>query len=902
MNKFIVAVSVLVAAVATVVFFYFKNLNSSVSQSQPLKAIPETAALVVDLQHSNDFFVLVKKSKLLEDLFTPTQLAKLNDLNKSFLQHADLYKTLENQRILISSHIGLNDNVEMLFVIPVKDELLDSFFEHLSDEENRAKYNASEIFGVNVFATQTINKESFFFCHYKGLFIGSFDKKLIEQSLDLQVNSQGNALGSLIKVESNKAKAVQASVYINYEQLSIWVDAFLEKNRKGEFRFLSQIAQSSNLNLNYKSDALMFNGITEAGLSTSNYLAMFLNQKPQTIKIPLIISENTAVLVDFGIENYAQFKKDQKVYLGQNKQISTYEKWISNFNKVYRADFENDWAAFMGNEFALVMYNNEGINVADSQMAVVALSDTAKAAAYLGGLIVNSRGRSQSLNYRGFAIYYCDHPDILSNALGSVYKEIRRPYMAIVNDYLIAATSESLLQKFIDEYLQLKPLEDNERYRSFAKYINSQSNVYVYLNVANSRNMLTKGVKNEFSEFLNSNKGVSNYYGLTFQLNSSGGQFFSNMTLLYLPQTEKTVKDSTKYTAATTISLEGDLAKQPILVKSEAGDNAFVLLDKRNQVYFVNESGKLFWKFKLDNPVLGNIQVIQPNGKPILIFNTYSKLYVCDENAMPLSGFPIVFRKKITAPVSVFDYDGNHDYRFFVPLSDRSVFAFDLKGKAVAGWNPKRNVGSFDKSFQMVKMAGITFLFTVSTDNKFSFFDRKGKLLSSGKLPNSVRNEFYPVINTKASNSKFVSSDASGNIVTIFFDGRVRSKTMGSWSGEQFFALKNIAGNEQPEYVFFDKNHLFVYATDGSLIYDYEPEGKASTEVQFFKSPDGKCTIGLNQPEAHQLIELKEKGELSSGFPVEGSTAFAKYNSKLYGDFSVIVGADNHKVIIFKKQ
>ncbi|POY35412.1 hypothetical protein C3K47_15230 [Solitalea longa] len=908
MNKFLAAVIVLVVAVVTIVFFYFRSLNSSLAQSQPLKAIPASAALVVDLQHSNEFFTLVKKSKLLENLFTAQQLNKLNDLNKSFLQHADLNQVLNDQRILISSHVDSSGKAGMLFIIPIEDNLSDKFFEHLIDEENKGRYSASKFSDITIYTMQTTNNEPFVFCRYNGLLVGSFDKHLLEQSLDLQLHQEGKALENLIKVDNNQTRAVQASLYINYSNLSSFIDIFLPQPNKETFSFLTEIAKSSNLNLNYKSDALMFNGITEASLTNSEYLAMFLNQKPQIVKIPRVVSAKTAVLIDFGIDNYGQFKKDQKVYLGQKKQMASYEKWLGEFNKAYKADFENDWASFMGNEFALAIYENSGARASEEQLAIIALKDTSKAIEYFQKIIEKGSKRDQLSNrttqYKGFSVIYLNYPDVLTNALGPIFKEIKRPYMAIVDKYLIAAISQSSLQNFIDEYLQVNPLQSDKDYQSFANYINEQSNIYIYLNRANSQNMLAGGINKEFTDFVKGANGFSNYYGLTFQLNSSEGEFFSNLNLLYLPHSEKPKEtiDSASYQIATTFNLDADLLKQPLNLKLEKGDDAFVLVDKQNQMYLVNEAGRLLWKLKLDNPLLGNVNVKERDGKPILIFNTSSKLYACDENAKPLPGFPIVFKKKCTAPVSVFDYEGTQDYRIFTCFNNKSVYVFDLSAKAVEGWNPKQNAGYIEKGFQMAKVAGITFLFTVTKDNKFCFYDRKGKTLTNGKLPNKVNNDFYPVTNRSATDSKFVSTDTAGNIVTIFFDGRLRSKSLGTWSEKHLFAMRNIVGDQKPEYVFFDKNHLFVYSTDGSLIYDYEPEvGQVSPKIQFFEQTPDKYSIGVHLPETSQLIELTEKGELVSGFPINGNSLFTVYNSKLYKNATVITGTSNKKVIIYKK-
>ncbi|UKJ06630.1 DUF3352 domain-containing protein [Solitalea lacus] len=906
MNKFWATVILLITAVISVAYFYFKNLNSSLSQTQPFKAIPVTAAIVVDFQHSDELFSFFKKSDMFTNLFTSNQNEKFKLLNSYFLQHADLGKQLKKSRMLVSLHPTTAGNTELLFVVAIDNqEELKNYFKNLDDNETGLKFSTKKIEDTDVYAISLENKAVFSLCRTNGMLIGSFDEQLIRESIEVQRNTAAPSFGTFFKVENVKKMALNASLYINYKQLPVVVDAFLNKADQGEFNFLSQIAQSSFLNLNFKSDALMFNGITQASLSNAEYLALFLNQKAQKITIPSVVANQTSVLIDFGISNYSQFKKDHKVFLGQSKQIGAYDTWLDSFNKIYKSDFENDWADFMGNEFALAIYDNDGLTVRANHLGIIALKDTSKASAFLKNIVYVDKGRRSSPAfepfYKGYPVFYCSYPDLLSSALGGVFKEIRRPYFTIVNNWLITAASQGVLQQFIDEYQSLNYLDQDKSYLSYKQYINEESSVFVYLNFANSKRMLLNGIQKDYFNYLSADQGFNNFYGLTYQLNTSGGQFFSNLNLLYQPHQNKlTSKDNSKYTLAKTISLDADMNAAPVLISSSAGKNNWLFTDIQNQLYFYTEEGRLLWKVKLAEPIMGEVKSVQKNGSPLLIFNTASKLYVTDENGKPLPHFPISFRKRITTPVSLFDYDNNNDYRIVTTLQDQSILIYDLNGKALEGWNPKRNVGLFNQSVQLAKVSGISFLFGYTNDNRFVYFDRKGKQLATGKVPVLIKNQFYRSTGTNTANSKYVSADTAGNVVTVFFDGRVREKSLGAWSGEHFFALKNIAGDSTPEYVFFDKNHLFVYSTDGSLVYDYEPVGEAGNTVQFFEEQPEKYLIGLTIPKAGELLMLSDKGETVSGFPLEGNTPFLYYNSSIYGKKCVVTGLLGKKVAVYK--
>lgn len=322
MNKFLAAVVVLVAAVATVVFFYFKSLNSSRYQSQPFKAVPASAAVVIDLRNSEEFLSLFQKNRMLDDLFSSELIADIKSLNSSFLQHADLRNVLKDERILTSVHINSQQSPSLLFIIPLKNtDRLNRFFNNLKGEDNTLKYRLTKIEDAEVYTVGLGNNhKAFSFTSYKGLLLGSFDVELLKNSINVQHSSTDISVGSLIKVENVESTAIKATLYINYKQLGILTDAFLDDKNKGGLGFLTGVAKWSTLNLNYKSDALMFNGITHADLSSADYFAMFINQKPQPVRIPALLADRTSFLLILVSATMSSLKKIIKYFWDKVKE------------------------------------------------------------------------------------------------------------------------------------------------------------------------------------------------------------------------------------------------------------------------------------------------------------------------------------------------------------------------------------------------------------------------------------------------------------------------------------------------------------------------------------------------------------------------------------------------------
>ena len=93
-----------------------------------------------------------------------------------------------------------------------------------------------------------------------------------------------------------------------------------------------------------------------------------------------------------------------------------------------------------------------------------------------------------------------------------------------------------------------------------------------------------------------------------------------------------------------------------------------VVQDTKNNLNLISNNGKVLWKKRIDQPILGKVSQIDiyKNGGLQLIFNTKNKIYVLDRNGKDVMPFPKTFKDPITQPLAVFDYDKNKNYRILI--------------------------------------------------------------------------------------------------------------------------------------------------------------------------------------------------------------------------------------------
>jgi hypothetical protein len=88
-------------------------------------------------------------------------------------------------------------------------------------------------------------------------------------------------------------------------------------------------------------------------------------------------------------------------------------------------------------------------------------------------------------------------------------------------------------------------------------------------------------------------------------------------------------------------------------------EKEILVQDKLNNLYLINNMGRVVWKYPLEAPILGEIAQIDlfKNNKLQYLFNTTHKIHLLDRNANPVANYPISLPATATNGLTVYDYD-----------------------------------------------------------------------------------------------------------------------------------------------------------------------------------------------------------------------------------------------------
>ena len=477
------------------------------------------------------------------------------------------------------------------------------------------------------------------------------------------------------------------------------------------------------------------------------------------------------------------------------------------------------------NRFSVILNNNSieitEIKLDNEQVFIFRLDEIKLFKDYL----INKN--TISTKHRGFEIY--NNTDLDINPFISFANFNNKEKILLFKDYLVFSNNEKTLKQFINDNLNKNTLKSNSSFNRLFSSIssfNTLNNNYFSgsnYNFFNELNLLNS--KNDFTEN-------------SFQLVQDNGIIHFNAVISKETNEDENLKISKLFD----VEIDEEIIMYPHFVKNHVTKNLdIVVQDAKNNLYLISKDGKVIWKKKINQPILGQISQIDiyKNGRLQLIFNTKNKIYVLDRNGNNVKQFPKTFNDPITQPLAVFDYDNNKNYRLLVTQGSE-LLMYDKNGKKVSGFKYKKssnNITSKPKHFRILNKDFIVF----KIGNKMKILNRKGrerinvnddinfsnqnvfeyndKLISTTTDQKLVQIDVNGVIDLSSLKNLSLNSDGSNLVVldenSIKLSSNVASIPFGNYGSPQ---LSNI--NKNLLITLYDKQNKKSYLFNKNLILD----------------------------------------------------------------------------------
>jgi len=274
------------------------------------------------------------------------------------------------------------------------------------------------------------------------------------------------------------------------------------------------------------------------------------------------------------------------------------------------------------------------------------------------------------------------------------------------------------------------------------------------------------------------------------------------------------------------------------------------------------------------------------------MFNTRNYLYLIDRNGNNVDGYPVRLKSPATAGINVFDYEKTKNYRVFLPQG-KSVYLLTKSAKKNPGWKVFNAKNIVDKPVDHIRINKGDYLFVHEEGGKLNVLDRTGK--TKIKLSKDVKIAENASINPGNFDgiTKFVTTDQSGQLVSILQNGEVEIEKINTYSSDHYFTYQDIHGDKLKDFLFVEGNILSVYNHQKEKQFEYVMQEDVS-EKPYVLTANDKQIVAILSAKTNELVLLDKDKNVVNNSPLVGSTEICV--GKLYQNSrnSILVGSESY--------
>jgi hypothetical protein len=741
------------------------------------------------------------------------------------------------------------------------------------------------------------NSEALHFCFIDGLFLASPKTLLVEQCLR-QLNAQ-NISDNVFFSRVNKTVSAQSKIswYINHHTFpdlaTLWlnnksasrVNEFGEtvrNNYNSEFGNFGSYAAWSELDLSLKENEAILNGISTADDSLNHFLSVFDGQEPVRFQADQVLPKNTSFFTSYAFSNKSLFFENLEEYFTHTEDYYKREDRIKKIEAGFRINFKTTFQELVKNEIIIASTSIPTNTDNKTTLFILQTEGKANAETQLISLLsaYANQKKTDLKNLKSiykidaanqFEIYKFPYPSFPGIWLGKPFGFAEARFVSFYENYLVFSNNEKGLKEYLYSMALESSLAKDLQYIKLKQSKANRANINTYLNINRGYNLNREVFKKDVSKELeNYEEHLRKFQTLNWQVVCEEGIAFNSIHLAFNQQIEKEAQTTWK-------SIIGNsVATKPVLVINhrDKENREIILQDAGNNLCQISKAGKVNWSVPVSEPVLGNILQIDyyRNGKLQYLFNTKSKLYLVDREGNNVAHFPIKFPSPATNGVSVFDYDNNRKYRYFVACENKKVYAYSYDGKIISGWKFGKTNSSVTTPIKHFRVSNKDYIVFKDRSNIY-IQNRRGetRLNTAAKFENS-NNELYLNLNGVP---KIVTTDNTGKVYYIYFNGKFDTKNTDKFSPDHFFTVDDINGNGKPDFVFVDGKELKVMDENGKKLFSEKFKTPIQHQANLYSFGSKMKKIGVVESSANQIYLFDPNGKLHDGFPLQGNSEFS---------------------------
>ena len=885
----IIALSLVLLGVVTMMLVSCSNEKSAVSDVYDV--IPDNSSLIISTSDIDSVSSLVSKDNALVAMLysQKSELGMPICRVVDSLRDIDMFAGHLMQDAVVAVRKDGNSGLCQLYVC--KTDAVDE--NSLAGLVDTLKHKGleSRIFNeIEILKCRLANSNSSVFVSFaNGLALFSSSSRYMEDALQCL---SGN--GKRLKDDACFAKAFSAS---GKNELA---NVFVNTRRFSDI-FSSELFDDNALVRNFRSidgwltldmlsgSPVSFNGFQYAESDSSSFLSFVKSQPAIEFNAFSVIPERSSAYMLVSFADAQGYDNALSEYMESTGKLAERNRKVADMNKAFGFDAKAKFYSIVKREFAYIVCDNDA-NQERGVYVACGLHSQSAAELELRNMVPDENIRS--LGDGAVTVFSLPYDDIPAALFGDMFANCRGNYVFFIGNFMVFANSMDDIKALVRDVSLNNTMKASISHREFLGKFSTTSTMFLYYNFPCGTEMLKRVLSRQYSSDIDAKRRAIGDNGVCgVQFKCMDGLVFCNLSFGEL---------DSKHIAESEIIWETNIgaavAMKPCFVKNhDTGENEILVQDKNNMLYLLDASGKEVWHVLIDAPIRSQIYQVDAykNGKLQYLFSTADKIYLVDRLGNFVDRYPLVLRAETTVPISVFDYDGNHNYRIFAACNDNKVYVYDISGNLLKGWDFAGTENLVNSEISHYSISSEDFI-VFHDSYKVYFVARNGseklKFLTGFKFSD---NAIYCDV---SGTPKFVTTDENGMVRRFFKDNRQDSISLGEFSSRHHFAMKDIDMDGKADYIFVDSARLSVYGNNGKLLFDYgfDTDVSAPTFYRF----GGQTRIGLVSADG-QLYLFNTNGTLHEDFPLSGEVPFSICESE-GGNYSLVTGTGKGRIVNYR--
>lgn len=885
----IIALSLVLLGVVTMILVSCSNEKSAVSDVYDV--IPDNSSLIISTSDIDSVSSLVSKDNALVAML----YSQKSELGMPICRVVDSLRDIDMfvghlmQDAVVAVRKDGNSGLCQLYVCKT-DAVDENSLAGLVDTLMH-KGLESRIFNeIEILKCRLANSNSSVFVSFaNGLALFSSSSRYMEDALQC-LSGNGKRLKDDVcfaKAFSASGKNELANVFVNTRRFSdifsseLFDDNALVRNFRSIDGWLTLDMLSGS--------PVSFNGFQYAESDSSSFVSFVKSQPAIEFNAFSVIPERSSAYMLVSFADAQGYDNALSEYMESTGKLAERNRKVADMNKAFGFDAKAKFYSIVKREFAYIVCDNDA-NQERGVYVACGLHSQSAAELELRNMVPDENIRS--LGDGAVTVFSLPYDDIPAALFGDMFANCRGNYVFFIGNFMVFANSMDDIKALVRDVSLNNTMKASISHREFLGKFSTTSTMFLYYNFPCGTEMLKRVLSRQYSSDIDARRTAIGNNGVCgVQFKCMDGLVFCNLSFGEL---------DSKHIAESEIIWETNIgaavAMKPCFVKNhDTGENEILVQDKNNMLYLLDASGKEIWHVLIDAPIRSQIYQVDAykNGKLQYLFSTADKIYLVDRLGNFVDRYPLVLRAETTVPVSVFDYDVNHNYRIFAACNDNKVYVYDISGNLLKGWDFAGTENLVNSEISHYSISSEDFI-VFHDSYKVYFVARNGseklKFLTGFKFSDNAI--FCDVSGTP----KFVTTDENGMVRRFFKDNRQDSISLGEFSSRHHFAMKDIDMDGKADYIFVDSARLSVYGNNGKLLFDYgfDTDVSAPTFYRF----GGQTRIGLVSADG-QLYLFNTNGTLHEDFPLSGEVPFSICESE-GGNYSLVTGTGKGRIVNYR--